>query len=187
MLSLLPHASSEALTETLPDATPPNAQRAAFSAAAAAAAHRSEPASPPALQAQLYAPSRTTGFVEPGQAVWLRLHAFPYQKFGMLPGRVSDVSRTPVLPQDLPSGMASALLSAAQSQEPLYRITVALQHHSLQAFGKPQPLKAGMSLEADVIQDRRAIWEWVLEPLIAAKARWKIPSSGTLDTSPGGV
>jgi membrane fusion protein len=143
-------------------------------------------ATSPALQAQLYAPSRTAGFVEPGQAVWLRLHAFPYQKFGMVPGSVAEVSRTPVLPQDLPNGMASALMSAAQSQEPLYRITVALQHHSLQAFGKTQPLKAGMSLEADVIQDRRAIWEWVLEPLLAAKARWKIPSNDPMTTSPGG-
>lgn len=138
------------------------------------------------LQAQLYAPSRTAGFVEPGQAVWLRLHAFPYQKFGMVPGSVAEVSRTPVLPQDLPSGMASALMSAAQSQEPLYRITVALQRDSFQAFGKAQPLKAGMSLEADVIQDRRAIWEWVLEPLLAAKARWKIPSNAPSNTSPGG-
>lgn len=140
-----------------------------------------------ALQAKLYAPSRTSGFVEPGQAVWLRLHAFPYQKFGMVPGRVTEVSRTPVLPQDLPSGMAQALLSAAQSQEPLYRITVALQRSSVQAFGQAQPLKAGMTLEADVIQDRRAIWEWVLEPLLAARQRWQIPSSVPVNTSPGGV
>ena len=142
---------------------------------------------PAGLQAKLYAPSRTSGFVEPGQAVWLRLHAFPYQKFGMVPGRVTEVSRTPVLPQDLPSGMAQALLSAAQSQEPLYGITVALQRSSLQAFGQAQPLKAGMTLEADVIQDRRAIWEWVLEPLLAARQRWQIPTSAPVNTSPGGV
>ena len=105
----------------------------------------------------------------------------------MVPGRVTEVSRTPVLPQDLPSGMAQALLSAAQSQEPLYRITVALQRNSVQAFGQAQPLKAGMTLEADVIQDRRAIWEWVLEPLLAARQRWQIPTSVPVNTSPGGA
>jgi membrane fusion protein len=141
----------------------------------------------PSLQAQLYAPSRTAGFVEPGQGVWLRLNAFPYQKFGMVSGYVTEVSRTPVLPQDLPSGMANSLMRAAQSQEPLYRVTVALQHYSLQAFGKAQPLKAGMSLEADIVQDRRAIWEWVLEPLLAAKARWKISSEVPPATNPGGM
>lgn len=129
-----------------------------------------------ALQAELYAPSRAAGFVEPGQAVWLRLQAYPYQKFGMLSGQVREVGRTPVMPQDLPGGMAQTLLTAAQAQEPLYRITVALQAQGLQAFGRPQPLKAGMTLDADVIQDRRAIWEWVLEPLLAARRRWQIPT-----------
>jgi membrane fusion protein len=38
---------------------------------------------PATLQAQLFAPSRTAGFVRPGQEVWLRYAAFPYQKFGM--------------------------------------------------------------------------------------------------------
>lgn len=100
----------------------------------------------------------------------------PYQKFGMLSGQVREVGRTPVMPQDLPGGMAQTLLTAAQAQEPLYRITVALQAQGLQAFGRPQPLKAGMTLDADVIQDRRAIWEWVLEPLLAARRRWQIPT-----------
>lgn len=130
----------------------------------------SVPATP--LQAQLYAPSRAGGFVAAGQPVWMRLHAFPYQKFGMLPGTDADVSRTPVQPQDLPAGMAHVLLTAAQAQEPLYRITVDLHRDRLIAFGQAQPLKAGMVLDADVVQERRAIWEWVLEPLLAARVRW---------------
>jgi len=90
-------------------------------------------------------------------------------------------------PQDLPAGMAQALMSAAQAQEPLYRITVALQRDSVQAFGQAQPLKAGMVLNADVVQDRRAIWEWVLEPLLAARKRWQIPPGLPAGTSLGGV
>lgn len=129
---------------------------------------------PSSLHAELYAPSRTSGFVEPGQPVWVRLHAYPYQKFGMVPGEVAQVSRTPVLPHDLPSGMAQALLGAAQAQEPLYRITVRLKAHELQAWGRARTLKPGMTLEADVVQDRRAVWEWVLEPLLAAGQRWKV-------------
>ena len=33
------------------------------------------------------------------------------------------------------------------------------------AYGKTQPLQAGMLLEADVLQDTRRLYEWVLEPL----------------------
>lgn len=129
------------------------------------------------LEAQLYAPSRTAGFVQVGQAVWLRYAAFPYQKFGMARGTVSSVSRTPVNPQELPSGQAQSLLAAAQANEPLYRIKVALASEGVEAFGQMQALKPGMTLEADVMQERRAVWEWLLEPVIAARQRAKVLSA----------
>lgn len=122
------------------------------------------------LQAHLYAPSRTAGFVQPGQTVWLRYAAYPYQKFGLAQGEVFDVSRTPIAPQDLPVGQQQALSQAAQSTEPLYRITVSLASQSIRAYGRSQLLKSGMALEADVTQDRRAVWEWVLEPLLSVSA-----------------
>lgn len=125
------------------------------------------PAVLPPLRAQLYAPSRLVGFVKPGQTVWLRYAAYPYQKFGMAEGRIVDASRTPILPQDLPAGQSQALLAAAQSQEPLYRVDVSLSQQHIRTYGELRPLKAGMALEADVVQDRRAVWEWVLEPVIA--------------------
>ena len=130
------------------------------------------------LEAHLYAPSRTAGFVRAGQPVWLRLAAYPYQKFGMARGEVSDVSRTPVNPQELPPGQASALMAAAQSNEPLYRIRVKLARQQVVAYGQLQPLAPGMALEAEVVQDRRAVWEWVLEPLLAAGSRWKSFGTG---------
>ena len=122
-----------------------------------------------ALQAELYAPSRTAGFVQPGQEVWLRYAAFPYQKFGMARATVASVSRTPVNPLELPPGQANALLAAAQTNEPLYRIKVTLAGQEVQAFGQKQELKPGMTVEADVVQERRAVWEWVLEPLLALR------------------
>jgi membrane fusion protein len=125
---------------------------------------------PAELRAQLYAPSRTAGFIEPGQTVWLRYAAYPYQKFGMAPGEIEAVSRTPINPQDLPAGQAQALLAAAQVNEPLYRIDVRIQHQHIVAYGERQWLKPGMALEADVIQDRRAVWEWVMEPVLAVSA-----------------
>lgn len=126
------------------------------------------------LQAQLFAPSRTAGFVQAGQTVWLRYAAYPHQKFGMGEGRIESVSKTPINPQDLPSGQGPALLAAARSNEPLYRVTVALKHQAVQAYGHPHPLKPGLALEADVVQDRRAVWEWLLEPVLASGARARV-------------
>ena len=138
------------------------------------------------LEAQLYAPSRTAGFVQVGQAVWLRYAAFPYQKFGMARGTVASVSRTPVNPQELPSGQAPSLLAAAQANEPLYRIKVALVGEGVEAFGQMQALKPGMTLEADVVQERRAVWEWLLEPVIAARQQVKVLSANPNKAGPGG-
>ena len=138
------------------------------------------------LEAHLYAPSRTAGFIQPGQPVWLRYAAYPYQKFGMAPGRVASVGRTPVNPQDLPAGQASALMQAAQSQEPLYRIGVVLAAQTIEAYGQAQPLKPGMTFEADVVQERRAVWEWLLEPVLATAARVKGLSEVPTSSRPGG-
>jgi membrane fusion protein len=122
---------------------------------------------PSPLEAHLFAPSRTAGFVQPGQSVWVRYAAYPYQKFGMARGSIASVSRTPINPQDLPSGQGSALLNAAQSNEPMYRVTVTLDSQTIRTYGQPQLLKPGMTLEADVIQERRHVWEWMLEPVLA--------------------
>jgi len=137
------------------------------------------------LQAELYAPSRTAGFVQTGQDVWLRYAAFPYQKFGMAEGTVTSVSRTPINPQDLPLGQAQALIAAAQSNEPLYRITVHLTSQAISAYGLSQPLKPGMALEADVLQEKRAVWEWVFEPVLAASSMAKALSASPNKTSSG--
>jgi membrane fusion protein len=118
------------------------------------------------LQAHLYASNRTVGFVQPGQSVWLRYAAYPYQKFGLALGEVVDLSQTPLAPQDLPMGLQAAVPAG----EPLYRITVGLARQTLQAYGRAQSLRAGMALEADIVQDKRAVWEWILEP---AYAVWK--------------
>jgi membrane fusion protein len=50
------------------------------------------------LEAQLFAPARKAGFVKPGQTVWLRYAAYPYQKFGMAQGTVVQVSDSPLSP-----------------------------------------------------------------------------------------
>ena len=120
------------------------------------------------LQAQLYAPSSAVGFVRPGQAVRLRLEAFPYQKFGPLEGQVLQVSRTPLAAGEL---LSQPLVGAQPSRpgEALFRITVAIKDASAAQW--PQPLAAGMRLQADVLLERRRLIEWLFEPLFGLHSR----------------
>ncbi len=115
------------------------------------------------LQAQLLVPSRAIGFIEPGNQVVMRYRAFAYQKFGQQYGRVIDISRSALNPPEL-----AALLGgqpSGQQVEPVYRVQVALDSQSVVAYGKPESVKPGMALEADILMDRRRLIEWVFEPL----------------------
>lgn len=116
------------------------------------------------LQAHLFAPSSAMGFVRPEQTVLLRYEAYPHQKFGLQTGRVLQVSRTP-----LPASELGGLTTPAN--EPMYRITVALEQQAVQAYGRPQALSPGMQLEADVLLDRRRIIEWIFEPVLSLAGR----------------
>jgi len=119
------------------------------------------------LEAELYAPSRSAGFVKPGMEVLLRYQAYPYQKFGQARGRVREVSATAMPASDLP--MPGAAVGAGG--EPLYRIRVALERQTVTAYAVEQPLKSGAALEASVLLDKRRLIEWVLEPLYSLKGR----------------
>jgi membrane fusion protein len=66
------------------------------------------------LQAHLYAPSHTAGFVRPGQTVYLRYAAYPYQKFGLYAGHITAISSTPFAPNELPPNLAGQLQVATR-------------------------------------------------------------------------
>ena len=121
------------------------------------------------LQAHLYAPSSAVGFMRPNQPVLLRYQAFPYQKFGHQPGRVLQVSRSPLQASEL-VGVAVPGVGAAAG-EPLYRVTVAIDRQSVAAYGEAQPLAPGMQLDADVLLDRRRLIEWIFEPVLGIVGR----------------
>lgn len=124
------------------------------------------------LEARLYASTRQIGFVERGQRVRLRYAAYPYQKFGMGEGVVDAIEKSPYAPQELPSQVIATLGPAAlQGGEPVYRIVVALDAQTIDTYGQRQSLRPGMVFEADVIQDRRRLYEWLLEPIYGLAGR----------------
>ncbi|USI99298.1 HlyD family efflux transporter periplasmic adaptor subunit [Xanthomonas prunicola] len=118
------------------------------------------------MEAELLVPSRAIGFIAPGDTVLLRYQAFPYEKFGLQQGQLSRISRSALSPSEL-----GALIGNAQQGEPYYRVTVALKRQSVMAYGKPEMLKPGMLLQADIIGERRSLIEWVFEPLYALQSK----------------
>ena len=121
------------------------------------------------LEAELYAPSRSAGFLKPGMQVLLRYQGYSYQKFGQSHGTVREISRTAMRPEEL--SLPGATLPAGATAEPLYRVRVALDRQTVVAYGDLQPLKSGEVLDASVLLETRRLYEWVLEPLYTITGR----------------
>ncbi len=125
------------------------------------------------LHAILYAPSRAIGFIKTGDTVLIRYQAYPYQKFGHYEGTVAEVSKFASPAGEISDLGALAGVGSANEakpaglQEPLYLITVNLAQQTVKTYGRLQQLQAGMLLEADVLQETRQLYEWVLEPLFS--------------------
>ncbi len=120
------------------------------------------------LQAQLFVPAKSVGFVEEGQTVRIRYQAFPYQKFGQYTGTVSYVSKAQLTQESMPPGAPPPLQADGAG---VYRVTVKLGSQSITTYGKAQTLVAGMVLDADIKQDTRRLIEWIFEPVYAIKGK----------------
>jgi membrane fusion protein len=115
------------------------------------------------LEAHLLVPSRAMGFIVPRQTVAVRYQAFPYQRFGSAKGQITEIAKTLITPNDIALPIPL--------QEPVYRVTVALNAQTVKAYGAEMPLQAGMVLDADIWVDQRRIIEWVFDPLYSITGR----------------
>jgi len=118
------------------------------------------------MEANLFVDSSAIGFVRVEEPVLLRYAAFPYQKFGLYKGKVTEITRAPIT-QDPGSPSASGKAS-------LYRIVVVPELPYILADGKPQRLEAGMQVQATIALDRRHLYEWIFEPFYQVKQSVRI-------------
>lgn len=115
------------------------------------------------LVVQLLAPSNAIGFVRENTPVLLRYEAFPYQKFGQYGAHVSVISRANLRPEEV--SQFNATFPGAIEAPSLYRITAVPDQPFVHAYGKTEPLQAGMQVEAHLLVETRPLYQWVLEPL----------------------
>ena len=130
------------------------------------------------LVANLYVPSRAAGFINPNDKVVLRYQAYPYQKFGHAQGKIISIAKTALGKQELASlGGASAdsenQMVQAQANEPVYLVKVKLEKQTIKVYGKNKPLQIGMVVEADILHERKKLYEWVLDPLYSITGKLK--------------
>ncbi|EPH3554404.1 HlyD family secretion protein, partial [Neisseria gonorrhoeae] len=122
------------------------------------------------LVANLYIPSKAVGFIKPKDKVVLRYQAYPYQKFGHATGEIISVARTALGKQEL-SGLGIIFTNPTLLNEPAYLVKVKLEKQTIKAYGENKPLQIGMILEADILHERKKLYEWVLDPLYSISGK----------------
>jgi len=112
------------------------------------------------LEATLYLPSTSVGFIKAGQRVRISYDAFPYQRFGQYQGTVRSLS-----PTDVPNSTPSP--GGGTDRRAVFMVRVALDQPKVRAYGTDIALRPGHTLTADIEIDRRRLIRWMLDPLFA--------------------
>ncbi|MDN3653288.1 HlyD family efflux transporter periplasmic adaptor subunit [Thalassotalea ponticola] len=115
------------------------------------------------MEAVLLVPTRGFGFIEKGHVTQLKYQAFPYQHFGMYQGKVVSVANAVITRADHTMPL--------RLQEPVYKVTVALDKQTVNAYGRSIALRPGMLLQAEIALDKRSLMHWLLEPIYSLKGR----------------
>jgi membrane fusion protein len=57
------------------------------------------------------------------------------------------------------------------AREPVYRVDVKLDRQTASNGGQDFPLRPGMLASADILLEKRTVFEWVFEPVLALRER----------------
>jgi hemolysin D len=107
------------------------------------------------LLAEVWIPNDSMRRVKPELPVRMKVDAYPYQQFGLLPGRLLSV--------DPDANEAGA-----------YRAWVKPDRLTLEGAHGPETLRTGLALTAEIVVDQRTILDVILDPIRKVKRGFAI-------------
>jgi hemolysin D len=112
------------------------------------------------LQAEVQVKNEDVGFVHEGQKVKVKLAAYPFQKYGMVEGKITHLGADAT--ESNPSKGAD---NAQPSSQARYKAIVTLAKQSLDTDGEALKLAPGMQVVAEIHQGDRTVLEYLLSPV----------------------
>ena len=107
-----------------------------------------------ALVAEVRMANKDAGFVRSGQRVAVKLEAFPFTRFGTVPGRVEAVASDAV--EDERLGL-------------VYPVRIRLDRAAIDRGDRRVALRAGMAVVADIRTGRRTVLSYLVSPVDQAR------------------
>lgn len=125
-----------------------------------------------ALQAEVWLKNEDAGFVRQNQQVKVKLSAYPFQKYGMIDGKVLQVSA------DATDKSASnnsqnnqsndAQITSGSNTQLAYRTIIQLSKQSLEIEQDKLHLAPGMQVVAEIKLADQTVMEYLLSPISKA-------------------
>ncbi|GJE73293.1 Leukotoxin export protein LtxD [Methylorubrum podarium] len=116
------------------------------------------------LELEAMLPHREAGFVREGQAAEVKLEAFPFTRFGTVPGTVRLVSRE-ATNAPATNHKRSETEGRASADEGGYRIAVRLDRAAMAVGDRSVPLRPGMAAQADIVTGTRRVIAFLFDPI----------------------
>jgi membrane fusion protein len=107
------------------------------------------------VSAQLLTDADTIMKLRPGQEVQVKYVAFPFQTYGVFTGQVKTLA-------DRPAAVTTQQYSA---KTPAYPVEVELKQQRISVANQLMPLRPGMTLTANILLERKTLFNWLWEPL----------------------
>jgi hemolysin D len=112
------------------------------------------------LLAEVQVKNEDVGFVQAGQQVRVKVAAYPFQKYGLIEGRIQTLA---------PDAQAINNSNPGQPAPQGYKALVKLETQFLESLNgdtsQRKGLEAGMHVAAEIHQGRRTIMEYLLSPV----------------------
>jgi membrane fusion protein, hemolysin D len=118
--------------------------------------------------------NKDIGFVAEAQDVEVKLEAFPFTRYGLVPGLVRKLGRDAASNPNAAPGTAAALAVAQQSAQPgtpaelAYPAKVTLLQDWILVAGRHEPIRPGMRVSAEIKTGDRRVIEYLLSPVVQA-------------------
>lgn len=109
----------------------------------------------------LWLPDNSLPYVKTGDGINIRYNAFPSDKFGQFPGKITSISSIPASPQEM-SGYSSG---ARQEKGSYYKVLVSINDTEISDKGKKLAISGGLQAKSIVFLEKKPLYQWAIAPI----------------------